>query len=79
VDDGDPTTSRNADQNITIFQNQNAWHAITQSQSSFVMCPDAPALNFDVSDMKDPLDLYGWLQKKRELSEKVLSDFIKFL
>jgi hypothetical protein len=22
---------------------------------------------------------YGWLQKKRELSEKVLSDFIKFL
>jgi hypothetical protein len=25
------------------------------------------------------LDMYGWLQKKRELSEKVLSDFIKFL
>jgi hypothetical protein len=25
------------------------------------------------------LVLYGWLQKKRELSEKVLSDFIKFL
>jgi hypothetical protein len=23
--------------------------------------------------------VYGWLQKKRELSEKVLSDFIKFL
>jgi hypothetical protein len=23
--------------------------------------------------------LYGWLQKKRELSEKVRSDFIKFL
>jgi hypothetical protein len=23
--------------------------------------------------------LYGWLQKKRELSEKVLSDFIIFL
>jgi hypothetical protein len=23
--------------------------------------------------------IYGWLQKKRELSEKVLSDFIKFL
>jgi hypothetical protein len=23
--------------------------------------------------------MYGWLQKKRELSEKVLSDFIKFL
>jgi hypothetical protein len=23
--------------------------------------------------------LYGWLKKKRELSEKVLSDFIKFL
>jgi hypothetical protein len=22
------------------------------------MCPDAPTLNFDVSDMKDPLDLY---------------------
>jgi hypothetical protein len=22
---------------------------------------------------------YGWLQKKRELSEKVLSNFIKFL
>jgi hypothetical protein len=22
---------------------------------------------------------YGWLQKKRELSEKVLLDFIKFL
>jgi hypothetical protein len=22
---------------------------------------------------------YGWLQKKRELSEKVPSDFIKFL
>jgi hypothetical protein len=22
---------------------------------------------------------YGWLKKKRELSEKVLSDFIKFL
>jgi hypothetical protein len=22
---------------------------------------------------------YGWLQKKRELSEKVLSDFIKYL
>jgi hypothetical protein len=24
-------------------------------------------------------DAYGWLKKKRELSEKVLSDFIKFL
>jgi hypothetical protein len=24
-------------------------------------------------------EVYGWLQKKRELSEKVLSDFIKFL
>jgi hypothetical protein len=23
--------------------------------------------------------MYGWLKKKRELSEKVLSDFIKFL
>jgi hypothetical protein len=23
--------------------------------------------------------MYGWLQNKRELSEKVLSDFIKFL
>jgi hypothetical protein len=23
--------------------------------------------------------IYGWLQKKRELSESVLSDFIKFL
>jgi hypothetical protein len=29
----------------------------------------------------DPYTIYGWLQKKkkRELSEKVLSDFIKFL
>jgi hypothetical protein len=25
------------------------------------------------------IQLYGWLKKKRELSEKVLSNFIKFL
>jgi hypothetical protein len=35
---------------------------------------DSIGFNFDML-----CHTYGWLQKKRELSEKVLSDFIKFL
>jgi hypothetical protein len=37
------------------------------------------ATNCKTLVLKKTHSIYGWLQKKRELSEKGLSDFIKFL
>jgi hypothetical protein len=54
-------------QNIEYLNNLDKWNALTLSYR-------------DLWSTTPALSVYGWLQKKkRELSEKVLSDFIKFL